>query len=357
MKTIFLSFSIADSSVSDYFIELSNRLSKEFEVIIITDHQDKDVLHISPEIKIFKWPSRRPTKWKDFIFLKEKVRQFKPEMMISIFGAVNLFLLTGFLLRIKHRIAWIRTISSQFPGSKSLHLRKKYVYKLATKIFANSKATKLDLVEKFGVQDTKVEVIYNAVKKPVVGTTKVNRQKIIYVGRMHASKGVRTLIEAMHLVLIEFPDIKLSIIGGDLEGKEIENLRNRAEELEISESIFFTGNHSKQRVLEEFSEAYLTVVPSIVEAFGFVVIESFSVKTPVIGSKTSGIAEIIRDGKDGFLFEPENSQDLASKIIKMLKDARLRDVMSESCHKHFLEEFEVEKSTRKLAAKISDLVN
>ena len=356
MKTIFLSFSISDSSVSDYFIELSNKLSEEFRVIIITDSIKNKHLPLSPQIETFKWPSRRPTKWKDFRFLFQKVRKYRPELMLSVFGAVNLFLMIGFLLQVRNRIAWCRTISKQFPQKKSLHLRKKYVYKLATEIFANSKATKLDLVENFGVQKSKVEVIYNAVKEPMIGTIKVDSQKILYVGRMHASKGVRTLLEAMPLVIMEFPQIKLELVGEDRQGKEIACLRERVEELGIGENIFFLGNQPKEKVLEEFSGAYFTVVPSLVEAFGFVVIESFSVKTPVIGSNTSGIAEIIRDGKDGFLFDPGNSEDLASKMIKLLRNHDLRYDFSQSCYQRFKEKFEVMQSTEKLASKIFDLL-
>jgi len=108
--------------------------------------------------------------------------------------------------------------------------------------------------------------------------------------------------------------------------------------------------------LEEFSGAYLAVVPSLVEAFGFVVIESFSVKTPVIGSRTSGIAEIVRDGRDGLLFEPGNSLDLAAKVVKVFKDPALRKNFSENCYQRFLNKFEVNKATGKLASHISELL-
>ncbi len=357
MKTIFLSFTIADSSVSDYFVELSNKLAEEFKVIIITDSSAEQQTNLSSEIEILKWPSRRPTGWKDFEFLIQKVRSYRPEIMISVFGSVNLFLIVGFLLRVKNRIAWSRTISTQFSSKKSLQLRKKFIYKLATKIFANSEATKTDLVYNFGVWENKVEVVYNAVKEPVIGTTEVKRLKIVYVGRMHPSKGVSTLIEAMPLVISKFPEANLVLIGGDLTGKEIKDLQRSAMKLGINDNISFLGNQSKGKVLKEFSTAYLTVVPSLVEAFGFVVIESFSVKTPVVGSNTSGIAEIIRDGKDGFLFEPGNPEDLASKVIELFGDSELRQYFTENCHQRFSEGFEVQKNTRKLALKISNLTN
>lgn len=356
MNSIFISFSIANTSVSDYFIALANKLNNDFHVVIITDTSKEGSDEISPEIEIFKWPSKRPIKWIDFIFINSKLTRYRPIIMISNFGAVNLFLLSGFIFGVKHRIAWAHSISTAFPTKKLLQLRKKYIYKLATRLFANSKAMKLDLVENFGVPETKVEVVFNAVKDPVMKVEKVKSYKIVFVGRIHPSKGIETLIEALPLVKMEFPEIELSVVGGNLDGEEIKSHTRRAEELQILKNISFLGNQTKQNVLKEFSEAYLSVVPSLMEAFGFVVIESFSVKTPVIGSRTSGIAEIIRDGKDGFLFEPGNSRDLATKIIRLLKDRNLRKTFSENCYNRFLSEFEVEQSTDKLAGKITQLI-
>ena len=356
MKTIFLSFSIANTSVSDYFIELSNKLSQEFRVIIITDSIKDHQVAISSEVKVFKWPSRRPTKWKDFNFLIQKVKEYRPEMMISMFGSINIFLLVGYCMGVKHRLPWSRTISTQFDTKKSLLLRKKFLYRLATKVIANSYATKQDLVENFGVSEKKIEVFYNAVKDYAIANTQVQRNKILFVGNMWPSKGVDTLLDSMPAVLEQFPEIKLTLIGGSLKRNRIKQLQEKATSLNISDNIVFIGSQPKERVMKEFSSAYVTVVPSVVEAFGFVVIESFSVKTPVIGSNTSGIAEIIRDGKDGFLFEPKNAADLSSKILKLLKDEGLRNEFSENCYARFSEEFEVESATTTVSRKLNELM-
>ncbi|GHA50337.1 hypothetical protein GCM10007103_33850 [Salinimicrobium marinum] len=355
MKTIFLSFSIANTSVSDYFIELSNKLSEEFRVIIITDSVKDHQIPISFKIEIFKWPSRRPTKWKDFKFLIQKVKEYRPDMMISMFGSINIFLVVGYLFGVKYRIPWARTISTQFQTKKNLLIRKKILYKLATKVIANSNATKRDLRENFGVRDSKIEVCYNAVKEYPLENHQVQRNKILYVGNMWPSKGVDTLLEAMPAVLKKFPEIKLTLIGGSLKGSRIKQLQKKAVEFNISKNVVFAGSQSKERVLKEFSSAYLAVVPSVVEAFGFVLIESFSVKTPVIGSNTSGIAEIIRDGKDGFLFEPKNEVDLSEKILKLLKDEGLRQEFSKNCYARFKEEFEVESATTIVFEKLKQL--
>lgn len=325
-------------------------------MIIITDSINDHQVMISPEIEIFKWPSRRPTKWKDFAFLIRKVKEYRPGMMISMFGSINTFLLVGYFMRVKHRLPWSRTISTQFQTKKSLLLRKRFLYKLATKVIANSNATKQDIIKNFGVRGKKIEVFHNAVKDYSLGYHQVERNKILYVGNMWPSKGVDTLLEAMPYVLSEFPEVQLTLIGDSLKGNRIKKLQKKAISLNISESIFFIGGHPKEKVLKEFSSAYVAVIPSVVEAFGFVVIESFSVKTPVIGSNTSGISEIIRDGKDGFLFEPKNPADLSSKILKLLSNEKLREEFSENCYARFKDDFEVGNATTIVFQKLKDLM-
>ena len=340
MKTIFLSFTIKDSSVAEFFIELSNQLALNNKVIIITYAVEKNNFYISPEIEVIKWPSKRPTKFKDFLFLSKLVKKHKPEAMIANFGAVNMFLMVGYLLGVKQRIAWYHTLSAQLEKRKILQFRKKIFYKMATKIVANSKATKDDLVKNFGVEKSKVKVIYNAVKKPVL-LNDVIPYKLVYAGRMHITKGVETLLNAMPFVVSKFPLVNLTLLGDDLKGEQIKKYVERVKVLEVQNNVNFIGNQSKDKVLEQFSSAYLTIVPSVVEAFGYVVIESFSVKTPVIGSNTSGIAEIIRDDRDGFLFEVSNHRDLADKINHLLGNPKLREQFSNNCFERFLKNFEV----------------
>src|SRR5690606_18735068 len=110
--------------------------------------------------------------------------------------------------------------------------------------------------------------------------------------------------------------------------------------------VNFIGHQSKEKVLSELSSSYVTIVPSVIEAFGFVIIESFSVKTPVIGSDSSGIAEVIGDNIDGLLFEPQNHLDLAAKIRILLMDEEMRKRFSENGYNRFKDNFEIKNAIK-----------
>ncbi|WP_159023064.1 glycosyltransferase family 4 protein [Formosa sp. L2A11] len=353
-KIIFISFSIYESSVSDYFLSLSVKLAEKHRVIIITDRLERNDL--PKNIEAIKWPGKRGTTLRDFLFLKSQVSKFKPDMMIANFGSVNMFLIVGYLLRIPHRIAWVHTISSQFKSNNFKQLRKQLIYKLGTKIYTNSNATKLDIISTFNVPEKKINVIFNSVKEYNVKSKQIDFDKITYVGRMHPSKGIDTLIKAFSIVNNKFPKVYLELIGGNLKDELLNDYITLAKTLKVKDNIKFLGSKPKHEVLEAFSSAYFSVVPSVVEAFGYVVIESFSVKTPVIGSRTSGISEIIRDKKDGLLFEPKNENDLAEKMIKLLNDRSLRNQFSANCYTRFITDFEVNGVTNKLAEDFCSLV-
>jgi glycosyltransferase involved in cell wall biosynthesis len=74
-----------------------------------------------------------------------------------------------------------------------------------------------------------------------------------------------------------------------------------------------------------------------------------------VGSRTTGIAEIVRDGRDGLLFEPGNAAQLAGCILTMLNGEALRRRMGEAAKARFLEAFELEKVTTGVAAFLSGL--
>lgn len=347
MKTVFLAFTLKNSSVAEFFVELANQLSTTHKVIIITHAVENNSLNLEKKIEVLKWPSPRPTRITDMFFLVKMIRKLRPTIMISNFAAVNLFLITGYFFNVSKRVAWYHTLYSQLEKNRILKFRKKIVYALATNIVANSEASKNDLVKNFKIRESKIFIINNALKRNNCINTGVP-EKIVFAGRLDAVKGVSTLILAMSGVVKQFPNLKLHIIGDDQSGNEAEKLKGLVIDLHLEKNVIFIGNKSRNVVLDEFSTAWFSIVPSHVEAFGYVVIESFSVGTPVLGSDTTGIAEIIRDEKDGFLFKVQNFSDLAAKMILLLKDHQLRTEMSLNCKKRFEENFELSGSVGRL---------
>ncbi|MFD1014599.1 glycosyltransferase family 4 protein [Winogradskyella rapida] len=328
-----------NNSTSDYFITLSNKLAETNTVVVITSKVRKTQIVLNEDVVLLKWPSKRPTKWRDFWFLYGLVRKYKPELMISMFSSVNLFLIVGWIHRVEKRVSWIRTLSTQYSQNNFKVYRKSFIYGLATDIITNSLATKDDASTFFSIPETKITVLPNSVKDYSVVLDGINtcKNKLLYVGRLHPSKGVDILLHAFAQIAKEFPNVTLDIIGN---GYILNDLKSLTIALEVSDKVTFLGEKNKEVVLRAYKQSYCTIVPSNSEAFGFTLIEAMSSGTCVIGANNTGIKEIIINGESGLLFETGNSVDLKTKLKQILLDENLRNDLAKSGYIRFLKYYE-----------------
>ncbi len=81
------------------------------------------------------------------------------------------------------------------------------------------------------------------------------------------------------------------------------------------------NDFSEEQKIRLLDNSLVLVNPSSFEAFGIVFLEAWARKKPVIGAKIIALREIIRDGTNGFLFDPKIKGDLETKIIQLIKDS------------------------------------
>lgn len=146
---------------------------------------------------------------------------------------------------------------------------------------------------------------------------KINGSLILGVGRFTFLKNFRTLIKAIKLI----PDANLFLVGGGHQGKK---LRILVKWLGLENRVRFFTFLSRQQLMEFYNIADITVLPSLAEGLGLVLIESLACGTPVIGSKLEGITEIIEEGKNGLFLENfYDEKELAGHINKLLKNKKI----------------------------------
>lgn len=336
MKTIVICCTLNHSTLTHYYVSIANQLVKSgHRVILLVDLVEEHPFLIDKQIIICRWPSRRPTRWADFFFACRLFFKYRPAAVVAMFSSVNISLMASFLAGVKKRVVWSHTLSTAFNDSSKLIARKRLILKLATEIIVNSEATYADMLQNFKVTSRKLTIFPNAVEDPGLSNVPVPL-KICYVGRLLPEKGVDLLLEAMPLVVEKFPMVKLEIIGGRLGMGKIKLYSDLCKKLGIIKYVDFVGMKSRPDVFEHLSKSYLTVMPSFAEGFGLVVIESFAVGTPVVGTNATAIKEIIRDELDGLLFEPGSKVALAAAINKLLDDSALRNQLSINCKNRFL---------------------
>ncbi|AZN41222.1 1,4-alpha-glucan branching protein domain-containing protein [Paenibacillus albus] len=178
-------------------------------------------------------------------------------------------------------------------------------------------ADKLDVIPN-GVIIDDFQTIANTSEPVTQGAFAMPDEKIIfYVGRMVREKGVHILLESVPAVLAACPEAKFVLAG---KGPMLEELKNRALELGVSDKVYFPGFIDDGTRNELFRSAYAAVFPSLYEPFGIVAIEAMAAQLPVIVSGVGGLAEIVQDGEEGYTVLPGDVQSLSSRLIMMLQD-------------------------------------
>ncbi len=165
----------------------------------------------------------------------------------------------------------------------------------ADRIITVSNLTRKIVIEKYGIDPSKVFTVYNAVEpiaeKENLNVSKPFDEKIVtFLGRITMQKGPEYFIEVAHRVLQKMKNVRFVMAGsGDMLNKMVA----RAAKLGITDRFHFTGFLGGEDVYRMYYMSDVYVMPSVSEPFGITPLEAMQSNVPVIISHQSGVAEIL----------------------------------------------------------------
>lgn len=143
-----------------------------------------------------------------------------------------------------------------------------------------------------------------------LGDRQSRKNQFIYVGRLEKVKGIHILFKAWKLLEKEAPDL---VVCG--EGEEYEWCCEFIERNNLT-SIKMRGFLPNDKVKKLVAESKALIMPTqCYEGFSMTVIEAFSVGTPVIGSDIGNVGEVIRQSRLGWLFQPQDVNELVRRVV------------------------------------------
>ena len=203
----------------------------------------------------------------------------------------------------------------------------------ADALVADSHNTKSDLMRFYGVDETRIQVIYPGVNmskaKPWTGTVQglaLDMPYILFVGTLEPRKNVDGLIKAFDLLKKEH-GIKHKLYIAGMKGWMFDSIFKTYEESEFKKDIVFKGYVDEEKLAALYQQASLFVYPSFYEGFGFPIIEAFSYGVPVVTSKTSSCGEIAGDG--ALLVDPSDHREIGKAMLKLINDRDLSKELAE----------------------------
>jgi glycogen synthase len=204
-------------------------------------------------------------------------------------------------------------------------------YSCVSKYTAEKKAKLFNLKHR-------VEILYNGIKISSNCLTDPRDAKtVVFTGSITEKKGIFSLIKAWNIVCEKFPDAKLLIFGkGKI--KPLESLSTR----QAKKTIIYNGHVAKDILFQNLAKATLAIFPSYSETFGLGVVEAMSLGCPVIYTKKSCGPEIVTNGVEGMLVDPNNIEEIALNIASLLENEKLRTKLALSAFNSIKLRFNIE---------------
>jgi len=181
---------------------------------------------------------------------------------------------------------------------------------------------------------------------------------LLIVGRIERRKGQDVAVEALPAIRSDVPGARLLLVGADSEpagGSALASLRRRVAALGMpADALQATGFVPRHELPGLLARATVCLVPSRSASFGYACLEAMACGRAVVASAIGGLAEIVNDGHDGLLAEPENAPALAHAAIGLLSDPELRARIEHGARATVEQRFAGPVVARQLAALYAD---
>jgi glycosyltransferase involved in cell wall biosynthesis len=164
----------------------------------------------------------------------------------------------------------------------------------------------------------------------------------VFMGRLAPEKGMATALRAWKLLS---PEMELKVIG---DGPELENLRQYASQLELS-NVTFLGRLSRQQAFEYLAGARFLLFPSEwYESFPMTILEAYAHGVPVVASRMGVVPEIVKDQQTGLLFEPRDAESLAGVVKGLWHDLGAIGRLGQNARREYKTRYTAEENLRQL---------
>jgi glycosyltransferase involved in cell wall biosynthesis len=205
--------------------------------------------------------------------------------------------------------------------------------------------------ELFGIKNKRVQTIHYGLElsrfenpNPAL----FEKGLLLYIGTLIRKKGVFELPEIFKKVRLQFPEVKLILIGGDSSDVQTGShstwqLLQKEFDINDLEKVSYLGKIPYQDVQNYIKQAHVCIFPSFAETLGMVTIESMALQKLVVNTNIGWAQELIVDGESGFLVHPHDHCLYADRIISLLDDIDLCFSMGVKARKRVEAVFDIEK--------------
>lgn len=298
----------------------------DYEIHIITlDQQNEALFYQFSDQLIFHDINTKGSFWGYLKGLRNKVKSIKPDIISVCDDGLKGFFVPYFLRKPCPMIYERHASKNIFKNSE----RSGFLSSMKLKIFnglMNFGAKKFDkfvVLTKANTEEwnlKNVAIIANPLSFYPKRFSELSEKRVISVGTHNFQKGFDRLLLVWKNIIVGYPNWQLDIYGKI--DKE-ENYVKMAKELDVQDTVNFF--EPVQNIQDKYLESSIYVLPSRSEGFGMVLIEAMSFGVPCVAFDCPrGPRDIIDDGKNGYLVENGDLEEMTNKIELLIKSSSLR---------------------------------
>jgi glycosyltransferase involved in cell wall biosynthesis len=188
-------------------------------------------------------------------------------------------------------------------------------------------------------------ILYNPMEAPVLeaGTTR-SKNRVVFTGTLTAKKGIVPLIKAWPRVRERHKDAELHIFGKDRaapSGGSMHAFLRSQMDGDSAGSVRLYGHVTRDKIFHALQTARLAVFPSYAEAFALAPMEAMASGCPTIFTRRTSGSELISDGENGLLVDPDRPDEIAEAINRVLGDDALAESLGRAGRMRIEQDFSV----------------
>ncbi len=352
-KVTILALHLGYGGIEKCISMLANSLSDHYHVEIIATYKlyDKPAFYLNPNIKVcYLLPKMKPNKQEFLTAIRQfhlirafrefkkalHILKMKKEKMVEAIQKCESDIMIS--TRDIHN-AWLGKY-----GKKGVikigwehnhpHGNLKYAKKIIKSVEnLNAFVVVSKTLKDFYAPQLKIPCIYipNAIEEIPSKKSEQTEARIVSVGRLSKEKGYPDLIDVFSLVKEKYPIWHLDIIG---DGNEAELLKQKIKELELTDNITLHGFQDKTYINQIYQNSSIYVMSSYTESFGLVLLEAFSYALPCVAfDSAEGACALISNNWDGYLIKDRDKEQMAKRIIELIKNKNRRIIMGNNGRK------------------------
>jgi glycosyltransferase involved in cell wall biosynthesis len=244
---------------------------------------------------------------------------------------------------------WRKNISKYFNDENIISKFFKHLFEIPNVILVLSTEAKNELIN-LGINPKKI-IIKNTmvVSKNYKPMNKKFNQPytILFCSRIEKGKGIYELVDAINLILKEFPQTITYIVGN---GSELKNLIKFIKNKKLNDKIICTNYKTGTNKIKYFLDADIFVLPSYTEGFPNVFPEALSAGLPFVATGVGGLKEALVDNINGVSINslPPNPKEIAEKIITLMKNPSLMKKISSNNIKEAKNKYDIKKNIEQM---------